>query len=469
MKELCAICCAIFCVSLSLFSQSGVDCANAIPVTLDGVTRNYPTSSATGTSIVCTNYTGTGPITYFSFTTNSTAEKVLFDITAPTPDGCEVLLYTSNCSVLYSSNSMCFDDGAGLWSFSHVFSVLPNTMYKLRIMTKFAGNITINAKNYTPSNNTCAGAFAISATPLVDNNACHVAGTGVSPTDLCALTLENTAFYKYSVETDGISIININNISCDNGSSNNNNGFQIGFFTGNCLSLTPISCYSGSGNFVTASTVSLTAGTEVVVAIDGVSGSNCKYEISVINGTVLAATINEFIGWKEGKSNKLRWTTFHESEGDYYEIQRSYDRIEFTTIGRVNSIVNPNGEAEYTFDDKEPGLVSYYRLKQISKDSKSSLSKIVEIRRVASSSGIKVDLINPARNILNLKINSAINQKFSLTIFNQLGQPVMSNKIECQKGISQFSKPLSNFPDGNYYIVLNNDQNYSVTPFIKIH
>src|SRR6266542_5305402 len=102
-----------------VWAQTGADCDNAIPLTLDGVCRNYQTSSSTGTSLVCTNYTGSSPVTFFSFTTNNNADKVLIDITAPTSEPCEVLLYSSGCGAMYSSNGMCFDDGKGLWSFDN--------------------------------------------------------------------------------------------------------------------------------------------------------------------------------------------------------------------------------------------------------------------------------------------------------------------------------------------------------------
>jgi hypothetical protein len=175
---------------------------------------------------------------------------------------------------------------------------------------------------------------------------------------------------------DGISIVNINNISCDNGSTNNNNGFQIGFFTGSCSSLTPISCFSGSGSFVTASTVSLTAGTEVFVVIDGTSGANCKYEINVINGNVLAVSIADFIGLKTGSSNLLKWTGLQEKPGNYYEIQRSDNNREYKTIGRISSVKTSSENTEYEFEDKYPSLVSYYRIKHIDQGGQSFYSKI---------------------------------------------------------------------------------------------
>src|SRR5258705_9051225 len=146
MKRVCVTVCGLFNLFLSLNAQTGVDCSNAIPLTMDGVSRNYATSSATGTAITCTGYTGSSPVTYFSFTTNSTPDKVLIDITAPTAQPCEVLLYTNSCATMYSSGCMCFDDGIGLWSFGHAFAIQANTTYKLRIITTTAVNIAISAK-----------------------------------------------------------------------------------------------------------------------------------------------------------------------------------------------------------------------------------------------------------------------------------------------------------------------------------
>jgi len=467
MKRVCVSTCLLLNLFLSLNAQTGTDCGNAIPLIMDGVSRNYATSSASGTSVVCTGYTGTSSVTYFSFTTNSTPDKVLIDITAPTAEPCEVLLYTNSCATLYNSGSMCFDDGKGLWSFGHSFAIQANTTYKLRIKTFTSGNIAINAKYYTPPNNACAGATGISSTPITDNNACNVAGSGVNATDLCASTLENTAFYKYAVEVDGVSIVNINNINCDNGASNNNNGFQIGFFTGSCSALTPQSCYSGSGGFVTATTVPLSAGTEVFVAIDGVSGANCKYEISVINGNILATMITDFIGFKTGSTNLLKWTGLRETPGNYYEIQRSDNNRDYKTIGRINSIETSSGNAGYEYEDKYPSIVSYYRIKHTDVGGQSYFSKVVQLRR-GNNSGMLVELNNPVRNSLNMRLTTKNSANVGLTIMNVMGQAILRDNIECVKGPNLYTKSLSNLPAGNYYLLLRGDEIQSVTPFIKL-
>ena len=468
MKRVCVIACVLFNLFLSLNAQTGTDCGNAISLTMDGVSRNYATSSASGSSIICTGYAGSSPVTYFSFSTNSAADKVLIEIIAPTAQPCEVLLYTNSCGTVYSSSSMCYDDGRGLWSFGHNFAIQANTTYKLRVKTTTAGNISINAKYFTPPNNTCLGATGIGATPITDNNACNSPGSGVNPADLCASTLENTAFYKYAVIVDGVSIININNISCDNGATNNNNGFQIGFFTGSCSSLTPISCFSGSGSFVTASTVSLTAGTEVFVAIDGVSGANCKYEISVINGNVLAVSIADFIGLKTGSSNLLKWTGLQEKLGNFYEIQRSDNNREYKTIARVSSVKTSSENTDYEFEDKDPSLVSYYRIKHIDNGGQSFYSKIVLLRR-GNNNGVLVELPNPVRNLLNLRLTTTSADNVGMTIMNLMGQAVLTDRIKCVKGANIYTKSLSGLPAGNYYLLLRSDEIQSVTPFIKLN
>jgi hypothetical protein len=469
MKRVSILFCVIFNLSLCIKAQTGTACGTPIVLTLDGVTRTYATSSSSGSAVICTSYTGTSPITYFSFTTNSTPDKVLIDITAPTSDPCEIAMYNNSCGTLYSSNSMCFDDGQGLWSFGHAFAIQPNTTYKLRIKTTTAGNITINAKYYNPSNNTCIGATGIGSTPTTDNNACNSPGSGLNPTDLCASTLENTAFYKYAVTTDGVSIVNINNISCDNGNINNSSGFQIGFFTGSCSSLTPISCFSGSGSFVTATTASLTAGTEVFVAIDGTAGANCQYEISVINGNVLAIGIDDFKGIKTGNTNLLKWIGLHETNGNSYEIQRSENKRDYKTIGRLSSVKTNSENTNYEYEDKYPSLVSFYRIKYFDQSGKTSFSKIIRLSRTNNNNDILINLVNPVRNSLDMQLTTTGVSNLKITVINLMGQIVLKDQVRCVKGLNPYTKSVSNIPAGNYYLMVQDDKTQSVLPFIKLN
>ena len=454
--------------SVFLLAQSGADCTNAIPLTLDGVCRTFATSSTTGNPVLCTSYANNTQLTYFKFTTNSLPDKVLLHITAPTAEPCEILMYSSSsCTPSISSCGMCFDDGEGLWAPAHNYSYLANWTYYIRVKTTTAGNITICGQNYTPPNKNCSGAMRIDPTPRTDNNACHAPGTGVNPADLCAGSLENTAFYYYIVDLTGVSFININNIACDNQASNNSNGFQIGFFTGSCASLTPISCFSGSGSFVSASTVSLPAGTNVYVAIDGVAGSNCRYDISAINAYVLSTTIKNFSGWKTSSSNILRWATVTEVNNSYFEIQRSTDGNLFTSIGRVPGELNSFSEKYYSFEEINPNEHSFYRLKQVQLSGNTSMSTIVEVKR-QDIPYLEIKINNPVTSLIKMQVHSNIKANLAITILNSMGQTVFHDRITSNKGITTYNQTLSFLPAGKYFIVADNNERKAVESFVKL-
>src|SRR5688572_18882765 len=355
-------------VTYTTAKAQGDTYSNSIPLTMDGVIRNFASSTGTGDNVLCTA-NGTTSVTWFSLTTNSSGHCPLVNITAADGLACEIAMYTSISGNINNnfeaSSSMCFDDGTGLWAPAETFAVSGGKTYYLRIKTTTACTLSIGAQHRSPDNDDCTGATSIGTIPITDNNACHLPGPGVSPDQLCAFTLENTAFYQFYVATDGNSIINVTNISCDNGAINNSSGFQIGFFTGTCPFLNPLSCTSGSGNFVQATSPPLTAGTRVYVAIDGNGGSNCIYSISGINVTgVLEHGISNFSVWESGSMNKLSWKTNPGFSGRTIFIERSVDGARFEEIGEV--MVANTGEQFYQFDDHSPLSRSFYRLKVVS-------------------------------------------------------------------------------------------------------
>lgn len=459
---------------ITLLSQTGTDCANAIPLLLDGVCRTYATSSSTGAAVICTKYPGNSPVTYFSFTTNNKPDKVLIDITSPTEEPCEVLLYTSGCGTMYSSGVMCFNDGKGLWSFSQNFSVQPNTTYKLRIKTTQAGSITLCAKNYTPPNNDCKGALSIGTTPIADNNACHIPATEINPASLlCAYTLENTAFYQFYVAKDGYCVVNISDINCDNRNSNNSNGFQIGFFKGSCSSLEHLGCDSnsntGSNSFLQFTTPALTAGTRITIAVDGNQGSNCSYKISGINIMgVLSAGLEDFTVWKTEHSNLLKWSLNTETAGQYL-IERSQNGRDFYSIGRVNIKAPGSQRASYSFEDHQPTKRLFYRLKQVGYDGSISVSRIIRIDR-DDMPQTSVSIVNPVlNNKLEVLIRTESSAQFQYVITSASGQVFLKGVINCPDGATRFVKDISVLPAGKYFASFNNREIPYSLSFIKLN
>jgi hypothetical protein len=459
---------------LWLLAQTGGACNSAYPLPLDGVKRTFNTSSSTASALVCTNYPGgSTPITWFSFTTNAAAEMPLMDITAGDSTNCEIAMLTG-CNVnndLETPSSMCFDDGWGLWAPAHNFTLSPNTTYYLRIKTATSTKLTITAQSHTPTNNLCSGATPVGSTPVNDNNACNRPSTEVTPAQLCAYTIENTAFYQFYVASDGVAIINISNIYCDNGPYNNGGGFQIGFFTGTCGALTPLSCAAGPGTngYVQATTPSLSAGTKVYVAIDGDAGSNCQYSFNALNafGVLSESEFKNFSGWKTSSANVLKWISTVD-KNVHYVVERSINGSDFAAIGEV-SPAGAHGQAvNCKFDDVNPSQISYYRVKQVAANGQITMSNTLRIERKNEKVN-KMRVVNPARDNLTVEVDSENNESVEYTVSSAFGQTFGHGKLILQKGTNKINQSISNIPAGQYVLtILSNTSSQSLS-FIKLN
>ena len=467
----------IFACCTVLASGQGNNCSNAYALPLDSICRNFTVSTTTGSCEFCTlsGYTGNnGRITYFIFTTNSSAQCVEIDVTATTNIKTELVLFNScNSGVaapaggLYNHN-MCLTEGAGIWAQNLFDNLAPNTTYYLKVRTAggYTGEIQVCGKYYTPPNKNCLGATSISSnTTVEDNNACHTPGT-IPPPQLCAVTLENTAWYTYVVQATGSSTIKIENILCNNGNGNNNNGFQIGFFSGTCSNLVPITCSSGSGGIVEATANGLTGGSRIYVAIDGYSGSNCSYTISATNASPMPVKLKQFTAWKEGAKNALKWITSEEDQHNYFEVQRSEDGRIFQDLYRVNGDSSSMNGKEYRYDDLNPPQHSFYRLKQVDLDGKFSLSPVVEVTRTTKGSFELVQMPLTADE-LHFTIRSTRAGRIQMGIYSVDGKLVTTGWITVNKGLNSFQKNIQSFRKGHYILALSFENEKITRAFAK--
>ena len=463
----------------TIFAQ-GTNCSNAITVPLDGTCNNYNTSTANGMTLHCngSGYGGNGKLTYFKFTTNSAPQCVSLDIsTSVAGTNLEAVLY-SGCSGTTPTGgdayqSICMDDGNGIWASNLWWSNLAaNTTYYLRVWTENDVSLQICGKHETPTNNLCAGSTAIDdlVTPN-QNNACNLGSTEVPPSNLCAGSLENTAWYTFTVLADGVSSIVISNLNCDNANfpGNNDYGFQIGFFTGNCGSLAPTNCQAqtgAAGGTVIASSTTLPGGTVVHVAIDGFAGSNCKYSIVAINAAPLSVKMKSFDGWRGNDFNLLTWVTLTERDHQYFEIERSGDGINFSPLGRVAGAVNSSDEKRYSFKDEQPLSEAYYRLKQVDAHNNITYSRIIRIVRPATAELTAV-FENPVHGVLKTTIETSEAGMAEVRIVDVSGKTMLTESVSLQKGNNQYQRNLNKLGPGTYYLVITRDDIRKTFPVIK--
>jgi len=479
MKKFLLTCCLFFTISYSdIFAQT--NCSNATTIPLDGTCNNYNTSNTTGMTVHCTGsgYGGNGKLTYFKFTTNSTPQCVSLDIAASAAGtNIEAVLY-SGCSGTTATGgdayqSICMDDGSGIWATNLWYNNLSaNSTYYLRVWTEQATTLQICGKSESPTNNLCSGSIGIDTlTTTNQNNACNSGSTEVTPGSLCAGSLENTAWYTFTVLSSGVSSIVISNLNCDNANfpGNNDYGFQIGFYTGNCGSLTSTNCIGqtgSAGGTVIASSTSLPAGTVVHVAIDGFGGSNCKYDILAINAAPLSVKLKTFDGWRGSDFNLLTWVTSSEINHQYFEIERSVDGIDFIPLGKVNGAGTSKIENRYSFKDDKPIQTAYYRLKQVDLNSNITYSRIIRIIRPAESM-LNAIFQNPVHGILKADLKTTEAGPAQIHIVDISGKTMFTEFIKLQKGFNQYQANLNRLSPGTYYLVITRDNIRKTFPLIK--
>ena len=135
----------------------------------------------------------------------------------------------------------------------------------------------------------------------------------------------------------------------------------------------------------------------------------------------------------------VNWTTATEINNDYFEVQRSSDGINFTTIGIVKGNGNSQQIIDYNFLDLQPGNgVQYYRLIQHDYDGKSETTEIVSVNMNEAVISI---VPNPSLDEFTLSVNAA--GEATLTVYTMLGSEIFKAEIPAATSSFNFGKDFS--------------------------
>ncbi|WP_162242739.1 glycoside hydrolase family 9 protein [Dyadobacter sp. Leaf189] len=125
----------------------------------------------------------------------------------------------------------------------------------------------------------------------------------------------------------------------------------------------------------------------------------------------------------------LEWTTAEETNADYFAIERSTDSRNFKEIGKVKAAGASSVAITYQFSDPDPKQKSYYRLRQVDFDGKTTLSTI---RFAAQQCESVFELVYVERNVFRLAVKQAENANVELltgTLYDISGAEKHSFKV----------------------------------------
>lgn len=210
--------------------------------------------------------------------------------------------------------------------------------------------------------------------------------------------------------------------------------------------------YNGQSN------IQLKLGSKVLNGPGGATQRlNCMYfkKIILTSYSVLPVKYISFTAVAIEKKVDLNWLTDNEVNNNYFEVERSFDGTNFSSIGMIMDGFGNGSNKSYRMSDNDKVLagkeIAYYRLKQVDVNSRFSYSSVVMVRLQANK-GITMQVSpNPFTDNLSIHFKAAANGTGLINMQNVTGQSVATKNMIFGKGDNTIQiANLGGLPKGVY-------------------
>lgn len=228
----------------------------------------------------------------------------------------------------------------------------------------------------------------------------------------------------------------------------------------NSLSVTKVddTCSAGGSQITTG----------LLVAQSGNGGIGGDYYIDVtvpgfstfyIHGgnSALPVGLSLFKGERQANQIKLDWTTATETNNKGFELQRSADGRNFSSLSLIATKTlqgNSSTPLQYDYTDERPVKGSnYYRLKQVNRDGKIAYSAIVLVKSPGATGIAFIDVYpNPVKSILKIKLASATANKVDIVITDLAGRVIKQQPAKLIAGDNLVEIAMASMQAGQYFV-----------------
>ena len=183
--------------------------------------------------------------------------------------------------------------------------------------------------------------------------------------------------------------------------------------------------------------------------------------------TALPLILRSFSVTQKASVNLVKWTTELESNIEYFEVERSYDGVNFYPINRQEARNTP-GTSHYNFADNDlsPGII-YYRLKIVEHGSIIRYSVIVKTTTEGENIALKI-VPNPIVDNFSVMYKSLQDEIVTIQIKDITGRVLHTLKESVNRGQNViYLQNLPTWPAGVYFLSLQNKEEVKQVKFIK--
>ncbi|HYJ37040.1 MAG TPA: T9SS type A sorting domain-containing protein [Chitinophagaceae bacterium] len=144
--------------------------------------------------------------------------------------------------------------------------------------------------------------------------------------------------------------------------------------------------------------------------------------------STLPVTFANFYVSRVNNDILIRWATATENNNNHFEVERSFDGRDWSTIATIAAVGNSSQLNQYSFTDKNMKTsFAYYRIKQVDNDGRFTFTVVRSIKNAENNNGIE---IFAAKNKTVTILFQEMKSTASVKIFNLNGQAVMQQTYQ---------------------------------------
>lgn len=225
--------------------------------------------------------------------------------------------------------------------------------------------------------------------------------------------------------------------------------------------------YSG-GSWTDVRGDKLTPGNSTSGSVESAEmASFSPFTFGFTSNSALPIYLTSFTGRQEGSTTALNWTITDNSTPREFEILRSTNGTNFTSIGTVKG---EERKLNYNFTDTRlPNGTVYYRLRMVDINGAAELSRIVTIMN--GSKGVLITSMMPTlvTTRARLQITSSETSSIELVVTDLYGRSVHRQVNGITRGNQEIWLNLATLPHGTYQVTgyVRNGERTSTIRFIK--
>jgi hypothetical protein len=174
----------------------------------------------------------------------------------------------------------------------------------------------------------------------------------------------------------------------------------------------------------------------------------------------LPIDLMSFEATKENEMVRLDWKTAREVNSAYFEVECSFNRMQFHSIGTVAAAGNSSDESDYQFFDSHPDNGHshlYYRIKSVDNDGQATYSAVRTVIMEENGRPTLTLYPNPAAGFVTLELLGAEKLHVSeVRIVDILGQEVKN--LAWPEGQIRGGIDLSSLRSGVYFVGITTDE-----------